>query len=71
MGYDFFEPLATALQANGYKVIAYVAAQGPAMLKQGGLSAFDRGIYTHNDRYDADCDCTPYMQNWSALICQA
>ena len=65
IGVDFVERIADALHANGFKVIAYVAAQGPAMLKQGGKSAFDRGIYTNNDRYDEECDCTPYMKNWS------
>ena len=60
--------MAEALQANGYKVIVYVATQGPAMTHAGGRAAFDRGIFSNNDRLDPDCNCTPYMKNWYNLV---
>jgi|GEM_PF-4425457 len=38
---DLFGELATALQAKNIKVVAYVATQGPAMMKHGALKALD------------------------------
>ena len=38
------------------------------MLTQGGVKAFDRGVYNNNDRLDTDCNCTPYMRNWSEYV---
>ena len=49
-GRDLFMEAATAFQNEGYKVIAYVGCQGPAMLKHGVNYAWDRvetspGVY--------------------------
>ncbi len=52
-GRDLFGELATLFQANGIKVIAYMATQGPTMLKHGlGNNVYDSvldadtGVYT-------------------------
>jgi len=67
-GTDPFEMLATALQDAGLKVIAYMAAQGPAMLKHKGNKAYDRGEYSGNNLYNATCDCTPAMKRWEEYV---
>ncbi|MDF7807254.1 Ig domain-containing protein [Pontiellaceae bacterium B12219] len=58
---DLFLEMATAFQAEGIKVMAYIAAQGPAMLKHGADSAFDKvlvdGVYT-----------SQAMDNWSNYV---
>ncbi|MEP4049863.1 MAG: putative Ig domain-containing protein [Luteolibacter sp.] len=61
---DLFLEMATAFQAEGIKVIAYVATQGPAMLKHGAEKAFDRvetspgsGVWT-----------SQAMDNWEAYV---
>jgi hypothetical protein len=56
---DLFMEAATAFRNEGYKVIAYVATQGPAMLKHGAQYAWDRveiepGVYFSQS-----------MENWS------
>jgi hypothetical protein len=56
---DLFMEAATAFRNEGYKVIAYVATQGPAMLKHGVQYAWDRveiapGVYFSQS-----------MENWS------
>lgn len=38
---DLFEEIADALDARGIRTVAYVATQGPAMLKHGAKSAYD------------------------------
>jgi len=40
-GSDLFEQMAIALQAKGIKVVAYVATQGPGMLKHGAEKSMD------------------------------
>lgn len=59
---DLFLEMATAFQAEGIKVIAYVATQGPAMLKHGAEKAFDSvevspGVWT-----------SQAMDNWEAYV---
>jgi hypothetical protein len=59
---DLFMEMATAFKAEGFKVIAYVATQGPAMLKHGAQAAFDSvevspGVYT-----------SQAMDNWEAYV---
>lgn len=59
---DLFLEMATAFQAEGIKVIAYVATQGPAMLKHGAEKAFDKvevspGVWT-----------SQAMDNWEAYV---
>jgi hypothetical protein len=61
-GRDLFLEMATAFQAEGIKVIAYVATQGPAMLKHGAEQAFDSvevspGVFT-----------SQAMDNWSNYV---
>tara|TARA_R110000765_G_scaffold170687_2_gene275666 strand:+ start:54332 stop:56920 length:2589 start_codon:yes stop_codon:yes gene_type:complete len=40
-GDDLFEQIALGLQAKGIKVVAYIATQGPAMLKHGAERSMD------------------------------
>jgi len=40
-GSDLFEQIALGLQAKGIKVVAYIATQGPAMLKHGAEKSMD------------------------------
>jgi len=59
---DLFMEAATAFQNEGYKVIAYVATQGPPMLKHGVQYAWDRveiepGVYTSQS-----------MDNWEGYV---
>ncbi|MDB4408910.1 putative Ig domain-containing protein, partial [Akkermansiaceae bacterium] len=64
-GRDLFGELATAFQAQGIQVIAYVATQGPAMLKHGAEKAYDSvfdpvaGVWT-----------SVAMDNWEAHVLQ-
>lgn len=48
-GRDLFEQLALALKAKGIRVIAYIATQGPGMLKHGAENSMD------HDTSIADC----------------
>ncbi len=59
---DLFMEVATAFKAEGIKVIAYIATQGPAMLKHGAQPAFDSvevrpGVYT-----------SQAMENWKTYV---
>lgn len=71
-GEDLFEQLAIALQAKGIKVIAYIATQGPAMLKHGARKAMDNDTSIPNCKdnkplvTDADNTvfCSANMNRW-------
>ena len=54
---DLFGELATAFQAAGYKVIAYMATEGPAKLHHGKKNAFDWNGQT-----------SPSVDNWTAWV---
>lgn len=59
---DLFMEMAVAFKAEGIKVIAYIACQGPAMLKHGVDAAYDKvlgddGLYT-----------SVAMDNWSTYV---
>jgi hypothetical protein len=57
---DLFGEIATALQAAGVRVIAYVATQGPTMLKHGPTRAYDwNGVNA------------PSIDNWMAWVLEA
>lgn len=55
---DLFGELATAFQAAGYKVIAYMATEGPAKLHHGKKNAFDWNGQTSS----------PSVDNWIAWV---
>ncbi|MDF7826670.1 Ig domain-containing protein [Pontiellaceae bacterium B12227] len=59
---DLFMEMATAFQAEGIKVIAYIAAQGPAMLKHGAESAFD------SIEISSNVFTSVAMDNWSNYV---
>ena len=71
-GKDLFEQMAVALQTKGIKVIAYVATQGPAMLKHGARKAIDNDTSIpsckNNKPLAADSDatifCSDNMNRW-------
>ena len=52
---DLWGEVASALHAHGIACIAYVATQGPAMLKHGPTKAYD---------YDATTGTAPSIQRW-------
>ena len=59
---DLFLELATAFQAKGIKVIAYMATQGPAMLKHGAAAAFDKELDANGNYF------SQAMQNWEDYV---
>ncbi|MEP2774657.1 MAG: putative Ig domain-containing protein [Luteolibacter sp.] len=59
---DLFMEMATAFKAEGIKVIAYVATQGPAMLKHGAEAAFDAVEVSPGVFY------SQAMENWKNYV---
>ncbi|WP_168432900.1 hypothetical protein [Pontiella sulfatireligans] len=59
---DLFMEMAQGFQTNGIKVIAYVAAQGPAMLKHGAEAAYD-SVEVSSNVYTSVA-----MDNWSNYV---
>jgi len=61
---DVFDNLLTEMASIGVKVIAYMAAQGPAMLKAGESSAFDHPDYT------VGFNTGGYLSDNSVVVCK-
>ncbi len=59
---DLFLEIATGLQNKGIKVIAYMATQGPAMLKHGAEKAFD-GVLNPDGTWSSQS-----MDNWAGWV---
>ncbi|YCM46899.1 putative Ig domain-containing protein (plasmid) [Verrucomicrobiaceae bacterium 227] len=64
-GRDLFGELATAFQARGIPVIAYVATQGPAMLKHGAEKAYDAVFDANTGVWTSVA-----MDNWESYVLQ-
>jgi len=74
---DLFDDILTAMEGINVKVIAYMAAQGPAMLKEGEYAAYD---YNNKSPYvdscaecpgltgDEGCDCAPSVWKWKNYV---
>jgi len=56
---DLFGELATAFQAEGYKVLAYMATDGPAHLKTGPKGAYD---------WDPETKRSPTVDKWKKYV---
>eukprot|EP00581_Thalassiosira_minuscula_P018477 CAMPEP_0183726230 /NCGR_PEP_ID=MMETSP0737-20130205/22818_1 /TAXON_ID=385413 /ORGANISM="Thalassiosira miniscula, Strain CCMP1093" /LENGTH=353 /DNA_ID=CAMNT_0025957517 /DNA_START=83 /DNA_END=1144 /DNA_ORIENTATION=+ len=56
---DLFGELATAFQDAGYKVLAYMATEGPAKLKHGVQDAYD---------WDPETETAPSVDNWKSYV---
>lgn len=56
---DLFDEFATAFQAAGYKVLVYMATEGPSKLKHGAANAFD---------YDKKTKTAPSIENWKRYV---
>ena len=81
-GQDLFEQIAIALKAKGIKTVAYIATQGPGMLKHGAQSSmdYDNSIIDESDGSackssrptvkDADTKvyCSANMNRWRDYV---
>lgn len=56
---DLFGELAKAFQEAGYKVLAYMATEGPAKLHHGKRNAYD---------WDEEAGTAPSVDNWNAYV---
>eukprot|EP00521_Asterionellopsis_glacialis_P014390 CAMPEP_0195305786 /NCGR_PEP_ID=MMETSP0707-20130614/36866_1 /TAXON_ID=33640 /ORGANISM="Asterionellopsis glacialis, Strain CCMP134" /LENGTH=815 /DNA_ID=CAMNT_0040369987 /DNA_START=100 /DNA_END=2544 /DNA_ORIENTATION=+ len=74
---DVFDDFLTAMESINVSVIAYMAAQGPAMLKAGEIAAYD---YNNKSPYvdscalcpnltgNEGCECAPSVWQWKNLV---
>ncbi len=56
---DLFGEIATQFKANGINVIAYMATQGPALIKHGATVAYD---------YNSDTGSSPALDRWRDYV---
>lgn len=56
---DLFDELATAFQAAGYRVLVYMATEGPPKLKHGAADNYD---------YDEDTETSPSVERWKEYV---
>lgn len=71
-GRDLFEQLALAFKAKGIRVVAYIATQGPAMLKHGAQNSMDHDDSITNCKstrpeisdVDGQVYCSANMNRW-------
>ena len=76
---DLFSEMATAFRAEGFKIVAYMAAQGPTFLKHDETRAYDydnESIFV-NSTYDcavltnneiSDGKCSPSARRWKQYV---
>ena len=83
-GTDLFEQMAMALQEKGIRVVAYIATQGPSMLKHGAKNSmdYDNSIIDESDGsackesspeitdLDTQVYCSSNMNRWRDYVLQ-